>query len=118
VCGAEGCRLSRRSKLARARRARQVQDARVDERARQQACRKRRREEGRHAPASAPEPARIKADLLESWDRAAALSRASLRRRLPVILRAIVRSDGTAQAPIGPPSRATPPPQMAGSTGE
>lgn len=114
VCGAK-CRASRRRKLARSRRSRHVQDSRVDERKRQRERRQRRRAVGCHALASAPKPAEIKAELLDSWDRAAALSRASLQRRLPGILRAIVRSEGTAAASGGPLSRATLAPQVAGS---
>ncbi len=59
----------------------------MDERERQRRRRERRREEGCHAPPSAPKPAEIKAEVLQSWDRAVALSRATLARRLPAILR-------------------------------
>jgi hypothetical protein len=89
----------------------------VEERGRQQACRERRRGGGCHAPASSPKPTEIQAELLDSWDRAAALSRATLRRRLAGILRGIVRCDETAP-PVGRPlSRATLASQMAESTG-
>jgi hypothetical protein len=54
----------------------------VDERERQRRCRERRREGACHAPPSAPKPAEIKAEVLQSWDRVVALSRATLARRL------------------------------------
>lgn len=97
VCGAE-CRLARRRKLARRRRARRVQDFRVDERERQRISRARRREvaeaagtaavsSGSHAPACTPNRAKLIANLLDSWDVAVAMSRAGLQRKLAVILR-------------------------------
>jgi hypothetical protein len=95
-----------------------VQDYRVDERQRQQACRERRGKGDCHAPPSRPKSAQIKAQVLESWDRAMALSRASLERRLPVILRAISGLDGTTQVFVGPPSRASLPSQVAGNAGD
>jgi hypothetical protein len=79
--------------LARRRRARRVQDFRVDERERQRSCRKRRREAAAaaaapgHAPASASSPAEWARELLDAWDGAVARSRAGLRRQLALILR-------------------------------
>ena len=86
-----------------------MQDARVEERERQQRCRARRRagsggasaasvdgtaDGGRdegicHAQASGPIPLELRAKVLESWDRAMALSRASLQRQMAVIPREI-----------------------------
>jgi len=105
VCGAK-CRASRRRKLARARRSKRVQDARVDERRRQRESRERREKGGCHAPPSASKFAKIQAELLDYWDKAAALSRASLRRRLPGIVRAVLRSDETVEPGDAPLSRA------------
>jgi hypothetical protein len=106
VCGPE-CRASRRRKLARGRRSRREQDARVDERRRQRESRERRGKGACHAPASEPKSAKLRAELLDFWDRAAALSRATLERRLPGICRAMLRSDGTAEAGAGVLSRAS-----------
>ena len=107
VCGEERCREARRRKLARQRRAEALREHRADERERQQRCRARRAERGCHAPPSGAKPAELAAKLLESWDRAAALSRASLQRRIPTILRGLVPADGTGAAPSGAASRAT-----------
>jgi len=102
--------------LARARRQRDVQDYRVDERERQRACRQRRREAGGagggasdacHAPPSTPKPADVLEKLLESWDTAVALSRATLTRKLPAVLRGLVPAAGTAETGTGVLSRAT-----------
>jgi len=60
----------------------------------------------------------IQAQVLESWDRAMGLSRASLARRLRVLLRPIAALDGTAQRPGGVPSRASLPLQVADTAGE
>jgi hypothetical protein len=101
ACGTE-CRLVRRRRLARRRRSRHVQDFRVDERERQRACRARRRAAVAtappalcHAPASALNPAEWAGNLLASWDNAVALSRASLQRKIAVILRQLPSSAGT-----------------------
>lgn len=107
VCG-PACRKARQRELARGRRAKAVHDYRIDERLRQQKCREKRKEAGGcHALPSAPKYADIKRKVLDSWDRATAASRASLERRLPGIVRAILRSDGTAQAPVEALSRAS-----------
>ena len=99
------------------RRWREVQDYRVEERARQRACRERRRKGACHAPPSAPKSSEFKDKLLESWDKAAAMSRATFERRLPVILRRLGYPDGTAGPPSGAPSRATFAPEVSGNAG-
>lgn len=117
VCG-RPCRQRRRRRLARQRRARRVQDQRVDERERQRRCRDRRRSASEpaptepgppacHAPASASKVADLAAKLLESWDRAVALSRASLERRMPAILRELAAVSGTSGAVTAAMSRAS-----------
>jgi len=109
VCG-PGCRAARRLRLARLRRGREVQDYRVDERRRQRECRRRRREKADpvacHAPASPLIPAELKQNVLEIWDIAAAVSRATLARRLPTALRRWMPSAGTMQGLRDPLSRA------------
>lgn len=86
----------------------------MDERERQRACRERRREAAGagaatacHAPPSASKAADLLEKLLESWDRAAALSRTTLTRKLPAVLRGLVPAAGTGEAGAGAPSRAT-----------
>jgi hypothetical protein len=135
VCG-EPCRKKRRRRLARGRRAQAVQDARVDERERQRACRKRRHAAGCgppaggagasagcgpgtaagpsagscHAPPSADIPAELQEEMLELWDRAVAMSRASLKRRMEAITRGLDAicgrgsgvTDGLSRASLGP----------------
>ena len=92
VCGAV-CRASRDRKLARARRRRELDEARSDERQRQQLHRENQRRasaqgaperptENCHAPASPPKPAISQKKLAEILDRAFGLSRASLMRDL------------------------------------
>lgn len=107
VCGA-ACRKARQRKLARARRAEALDAYREDEAFRQRKSREARKAgAGCHAPPSAPKYADIKRKVLDSWDKATAASRASLERRLPGIVRAILRADGTAQASDPAMSRAT-----------
>ena len=118
LCGREPCRAARRRKLARARRRRDVQDYRVEERKRQRRCREGRAEGSCHAPPSALGPLRLKAKLLESWDEATAASRATLQRRMSQILRGIEGSDGTSQASRASPSRATLPSDPSGIAGD
>lgn len=87
----------------------------MDERERQRACRERRREAGTgagaaatcHAPPSASKAADLLEKLLESWDKAAALSRATLTRKLPAVLQGLVPVAGTQRAGEGAPSRAS-----------
>jgi hypothetical protein len=97
--------------LARRRRSLHVQDFRVDERERQRARRRRRREAAPtgaacHAPASAPNSLELADHVLAFWDKAAALSRAGLRRKLAAIVRTSVPSTGTDSAAPGALSRA------------
>lgn len=117
VCGAQ-CRASRRRKLARVRRSKHVQDARVDEQWRQRESRRRRGKGECHAPPSEPKSAKLKVEVLDLWDEAAAMSRATLKRRWPGIYRAMLRSDGTAEAGADVLSRATLGSQVAGIAGE
>lgn len=94
-----------------------MQDYRVDERERQRRCRERRRGAERapagtgppvcHAPPSAPKPADFAEKMLESWDRAVAMSRASLVRGMPAILRDLAAFSGTARAVTAGLSRAS-----------
>ena len=86
--------MARRRRLARRRRAVRVQDFRVDERARQRLHREHRARSTSsgadcHAPASPPKAAQWAEKLLDSWDTAVALSRASLQRRIVAILRTL-----------------------------
>lgn len=60
-----------------------------------------------HAPPSAGNVLELAAKVLESWDRAAAMSRATLRRKIPKILRGLVPDFETTAAPARPLSRAT-----------
>ncbi len=60
-----------------------------------------------HALPSVANPAELAAKLLESWDIAAALSRASLRRRIATILRGSVPVSGTSGVSASTLSRAT-----------
>jgi hypothetical protein len=124
VCGPQ-CRRRRRRRLARRRRSRRVQDYRVDERNRQRQCRERRRgattpplatgPPGCHAPASASKCADFVAKMLESWDRAVAMSRASLERRIPIILRDLASFSGTSEAVTAGLSRASLDPEVPGT---
>ena len=101
-----------------------MQDYRVDERERQRQCRERRRRAttapaatgppGCHAPASASNCADLVEKMLESWDRAVAMSRASLERRMPMILRDLASFSGTSEAVTAGLSRASLDPQVPG----
>ena len=117
VCGAE-CRKKRRRRLARARRAERLQEYRVDERERQRECRQRRQESEKraadvtpdarcHAPPSRRNPADLMVKVLESWDMAQAVSRATLRREIAAILRGRDFDSGTEEAAVTALSRAT-----------
>jgi hypothetical protein len=93
---------------------RRVQDYRIDERERQRRRRERRRsvgEEGRvakcHAPASDGKLADLLVKMLETWDQAVAVSRASLERRIPTILRDLASFSGQTEAVSGKLSRAS-----------
>ncbi|HEX7509469.1 MAG TPA: hypothetical protein VF550_22040 [Polyangia bacterium] len=94
-----------------------MQDYRVDERERQRRSRARRRGSGTgppgcHAPASASKSADLVEEMLESWDRAVAMSRASLERRMPAILRDLATNSGSGEAMTAGLSRASFGPQM------
>jgi hypothetical protein len=88
VCG-PACRAARDRKLARARRRREIDDSRADERERQKACRAA-REKARaaadppacHAPPSASNPSNLPDKITQFVDRAIEASRASLLRDL------------------------------------
>jgi len=70
----------------------------VEERERQ----RRHREGGAqtcHAPPSTRKVSRLRAEMLDSWDSALALSRASLVRRLPAIMRVSMQFGGTGAEP-------------------
>ena len=67
-----------------------------------------------HAPASACKSADLVAKMLESWDRAVAMSRASLERRIPIILRDLASLSGTSEAVTAGLSRASLDPQLPG----
>lgn len=99
VCGEAACKRARKRKQARARRSARLQDYRADERSRQRECRDRRRAKGCHAPASVGKAALLKAGMLETWDEMvgglAALSRASLQRRIPRLARLWATEVGT-----------------------
>jgi hypothetical protein len=94
---------------------RRVQDYRIEERERQRRCRERRRPAGGggrpvakcHAPASDGKLADLLVKMLESWDQAVAVSRASLGRRIPTILRGSALFSGQAEAVTGELSRAS-----------
>lgn len=98
MCG-PACRVRRRRKLARRRRIQDLQDQRADERDRQRRCRESRRGRACHAPPSTLKPALLRAEMLEIWDEAMALSRTTLVRRLPALVRVSVPFAGTAGAP-------------------
>ena len=52
--------------------------------------------------------------MLESWDRAVAMSRASLERRMPMILRDLAAFSGTSETVTAGVSRASLEPQVPG----
>ena len=91
VCGEAACKRARKRKQARARRSARIQDHRADERERQRGCRAGQRARECHAPASVGKAALLKAGMLETWDEMvgclSALSRASLQRRIPRLVR-------------------------------
>jgi|GEM_PF-3146556 len=124
VCS-PACRASRDRKLALIRRDHDLPASRDDERQRQRDCRARRKAAAassgvtgppvtpRHAPPSAHDPLRFQRILLDSWDKEAARSRATLARFLAEIAAVSVPSRGTRPAPEGSMSRATLPSEMA-----
>ncbi len=86
VCG-PGCRQLRRNRLARRRRAGDVEGFRVDERERQRARRKAAHRSSCHEPASDGKYAEVLAELQQIVDKAVDLSRATFRREARQILR-------------------------------
>ena len=133
VCNA-ACRASRDRKLALVRRDRDLHAFRDDERQRQRECRARRKAAAatasptataaspgvtgppvtaRHAPPSAHDPLRFSGNLLDSWDREMARSRATLERILTAATAISGPSSGTRQARQSPMSRATLPTETA-----
>ena len=106
VCG-EACRASRDRWLARVRRLRDLDDARADERARQEVSRKRRAEAGCHAPASARKCPLSKTEVSQIVGRALESSRASLEREVRCILRRLAPNSGNAMAAGATMSRAS-----------
>lgn len=90
TCGAVECRLRRRSKAARQRRELDVQDFRVEERARQLRFRDKRRKKGVRGDLSRaglpPQVKHLEQVVLEKWDKLARVSRAGLRREIRVAL--------------------------------
>jgi hypothetical protein len=85
VCG-EVCRKSRDRRLARARRRRDLEEARADERERQQTSRKARAEAGCHAPPSIRKCPLSNKEVRQFVDRALERSRATLVRDLRGVL--------------------------------
>jgi hypothetical protein len=86
-----------------------VQDARVDERERQRVSRARRKaagESGCHEQASDAKAVELVGKLLDSWDSAAAVSRAGFRRDLAAILRRSPRKAAASASPEKALSRA------------
>lgn len=117
VCGLE-CRRHRDNALASARRWRDPDRYREDERLRQRKCRAARsggacaHTEGPgvprcHAPPSDANPAEFQGKVLETWDRLAAMSRATLEQELARFLGGDQRSAGT-RRPAEPPCHAPP----------
>ncbi len=93
----EICRLRRRRRLSRARRERDLQDYRVDERERQRACRRRKKKAAPEYPGTAdldamsraglhPQPMNLQKLVRESVDMALGRSRAALIRQLTASL--------------------------------
>lgn len=115
-CG-PACRRARRRRLSRARRASALETQCEDDAFRRCKSRAARTGSNRcHAPPSPPKCAEFEKNVLDSWDGRVALSRATLERRLPGIVRAILRSDGTARAPDPGMARATLGSETAGMT--
>lgn len=98
------CRARRLRKLARRRRALDVEEYRADERERQRECRARRRAEsdkGTKEPLLShagllPREAILCREIIESWDKQMMLSRAYLERRISVLLGRAAKKPGQA----------------------
>ena len=102
VCGA-ACRQRRNRKLARRRRRADLQDHRADDRERQRECRARREREVCHAPPSNEKAALLAAGMRDTWDEIvaemAAVSRATLSRRISRLARLCASPGGTENGP-------------------
>lgn len=109
VCG-PACRALRDNLLARQRRALDLDEAREDERMRQQKHRAAARAPGLapapapdptpgHAPGSDANPSKLREKILEIWDEEATLSRARLQRRFARIL-AQTEPDAGTEPPV------------------
>lgn len=89
TCGEAKCRGRRRNQMARRRRNGDIQNSRVEERARQAQCRER-RGKGKGGEVSRaglpPQVTEIEHVMLEKWDRFVRVSRAGLRREIRVAL--------------------------------
>jgi hypothetical protein len=107
VC-CEECRRKRDRALARARRLQELDRYREDECERQRKCRRARRDRMGvgparvrvtecHAPPSVAKSREAQEKVLETWDEFAALSRATLERKLGEILAGIASSAGTSR---------------------
>ncbi len=107
ICGAKACRVSRRRKLARRRRRRELDLHRDAERDRQRKSREARGQRTCHAPPSAPKCPQLRKKLMKMWDQASAMSRATLLRSMPGILREMERST---EIEIEPPVECHAPP--------
>ena len=106
VCG-KVCRKARDLRLARARRRRDLDDARADERERQRTSRKARTEAGCHAPPSMRKCPLSNKEVRQFVDRALERSRATLVRDLRGILLRFVSSSGDGSTVGAAMSRAT-----------
>ena len=106
VCG-KACRKARDRKLARARRRRDLDDARADERERQRTSRKARADAGCHAPPSTRKCPLSAQEVRQFVDRALERSRATLVRDLRGILLRFAPILGEAPTVEGAMSRAT-----------
>lgn len=103
TCG-EPCRIKRRGRLRRRRRALDVWEYRVDERERQRACRARKKDLVGGAvsrPGLCAQVPDLQRELLEIVDEQVAMSRAGLRREVARLLR--VRSGEVRQARLAGP---------------
>ena len=106
VCG-KVCRKARDRRLARARRRRDLDEARADERERQRTSRKARTESGCHAPPSTRKCPLSDKEVRRFVDRALERSRATLVRDLRGILLRFVSISGEGSTVGAPMSRAT-----------
>ncbi len=106
VCGA-ACRAKRDRRLARARRRREIDEARIEERERQSAWREVRSKAGCHAPASEPKCSFSLNEIGQFVDRALELSRATLVREVRGILRRFATNRGSDEGGQAPLSRAS-----------